>query len=51
MINSVAILLDAGFVLKKMEAELGRIPTSQEIYEFSLLCVKPDEQLSKVSYL
>lgn len=48
--KSVAILLDGGFVTKKMEASIGQAPTADQIYGLALSCLKPGEELFRIYF-
>lgn len=49
--KSVAILLDGGFVTKKLYKMLGRYATANDVLEFSEACLKKeDEELFRLYY-
>lgn len=49
--KSVAILLDGGFITKKIFPLLNhRNPTAQEIYDFAQTCVTKNEELFRIFY-
>ena len=48
--KSVAILLDGGFVTKKLYKMLGRHATANDVLEFSEACLKQDEELFRLYY-
>ncbi|HCQ22705.1 MAG: hypothetical protein AN481_15315 [Aphanizomenon flos-aquae LD13] len=49
--KSVAILLDGGFVLKKLYTMLGKIhPTAEDVIKFSQVCLESDEDLFRLYY-
>lgn len=49
--KSVSILLDGGFVTKKLYTLLGnRQPTAHEVLNFSKCCLKEDEELFRIYY-
>ena len=45
-----AILLDGGFLTKKLEKLLGHFPTSADVRSFASKCCKQDEELFRVYY-
>lgn len=51
MIKRVAVLLDGGFVQKRLFFRQGKqMPTAQEILDFAHSCVGPDEELFRIYY-
>lgn len=51
MQNSTAILLDGGFVLKRLYRLLGeRHPTAKDVYTFAKRCLHPQEELFRIYY-
>lgn len=51
MIKRVAVLLDGGFVLKRLSGASGRGPvTSAEIIAFARRCVQVEEELFRIYY-
>lgn len=48
--KSVAILIDAGFAIKKLEPLLGRNVLPQDIIDFSTRCLKTGEELFRIYY-
>ena len=49
-IKSVAVLLDGGFVRKRLRALLGHQPSAAEIRELAFCLLGPDEELFRISY-
>lgn len=47
MPKSVAIILDGGFVLKKMP---HKSPTAKDVYDFALSCIAPEEKLFRMFF-
>lgn len=51
MSKSVAVLLDGGFVLKRLYRLLGNEhPSARAVYQFALTCVGPREELFRIYY-
>lgn len=51
MSKPVAVLLDGGFVQKRLYSALGRRqPTAKDILAFAVRCVGPDEELFRIYY-
>jgi len=49
--KSAAVLLDGGFVLKRLYSLLGRQhATSQQVLEFAHACIAPDEELFRIYF-
>lgn len=47
----VAVLLDAGYVLKLLYLLLGNVhPTPDQVYDFAKRCVLPDEELFRIYF-
>lgn len=49
-IKSVAVLLDGGFVRKRLRALLGHQPSAAEIRELAFCLLGPDEELFRIYY-
>jgi len=48
--KSVAVMLDAGFVLLKLKEQLRKHATADQVLQFSTNCVRKDEELFRVYY-
>jgi uncharacterized LabA/DUF88 family protein len=50
-VKLTAILLDGGFITKKLEAPLGKFPAAADVKAFALKCLKPaEEELFRIYY-
>ncbi len=49
--KKVAVLLDGGFVIKRLKSFLdGEYPTAEQVLEFARKCVTDDEELFRIYY-
>lgn len=48
--KKAAILIDGGFVLPKLQRQLGKLPAAQDLRDFAVACLDQAEELFRIYY-